>query len=184
MENSAATEVEFKSWGKIPRKSPFKATITEKMDGTNACVIIQSGEIVGVQSRKRMITVEDDNFGFAAWVEDHGAELLALGEGYHYGEWVGPGIQKNPHCLPEKTLFLFNTYRWNSNNPNLPSCCKVVPVLFQGSLKAETIQESLADLQQNAGDGETPEGVIVYYPSFGKYTKHTIKSENGKWCKD
>ena len=60
--------VEFKAWPKIGRYNPFNVTITEKMDGTNACIIIEDGFIVGVQSRKRLITPDDDNFGFAQWV--------------------------------------------------------------------------------------------------------------------
>jgi len=173
--------VEFKAWPKITRENPFSVTVTEKIDGTNACIIINDGNIVGVQSRKRFITVHDDNYGFAAWVEDNKAELLGLGDGYHYGEWAGLGIQKNPLGLDRKRLFLFNTYRWNINNPNLPSCCDVVPVLFQGELKPDTIPLLLAGMEL-----EIPlvrEGVVVYYHVFRKYTKHTVKSPNGKWCK-
>lgn len=176
--------VEFKAWEKIPRDNPFTVTITEKMDGTNACIIVEDGQVVGVQSRKRLITPENDNFGFAAWVDEHKDELISLGDGYHYGEWVGPGIQKNPHNLDEKEFFLFNSYRWNDENQNRPACCNVVPVLFQGQMTADTIPDLLHDLLHNAEDGVTPEGVIVYYPAFGKYTKHTIKSPNGKWCKE
>ena len=175
--------VEFKAWEKIPRENPFMATITEKMDGTNACIIIQEGKIVGVQSRKRLITVEDDNYGFALWVESNKEELEGLGDGYHYGEWAGLGIQKNPHNLPEKRFFLFNTFRWNADNPNRPDCCYVVPILYNGLISGDTIEGYLKALEADAPEGETPEGIIVYYHAFRKYTKHTIKSPNGKWCK-
>ena len=175
---------EFKAWEKIPRENPFKATITEKIDGTNACIIISDGEIIGVQSRKRLITVDDDNYGFAKWVQDNDAELKMLGDGYHYGEWAGLGIQKNPHNLPEKHFFLFDTFRWNTGSPNLPVCCHVVPVLYQGLISGGTIELFLNKLKMDANTEETPEGIIVYYHAFRKYTKHTIKSPNGKWCKD
>lgn len=176
--------VEFKAWPKIPRTSPFKVTISEKIDGTNSCIIIQDGEIVGVQSRKRLITPEHDNYGFAKWVERNSEDLLNLGDGYHYAEWAGPGIQKNPHNLKEKTLFLFNTFRWNPDNPNRPACCSVVPVLFEGVMTEDTVPKLLEELKLNAGQDERPEGVVVYYHTFRSYTKHTIKSPNGKWCKD
>lgn len=172
--------VEFKAWEKIPRENPFTVTITEKIDGTNACVIINDGNIAGVQSRKRFITTEDDNYGFAKWVEDNKTELITMGDGYHYGEWAGPGIQKNPLKLDKKHFFLFNTLRWNENNHNRPNCCDVVPVLYHGELKPDTIPELLEVMKE---DGVTREGVIVYYHAFRKYTKHTIKSPNGKWCK-
>lgn len=177
-------EVEFKAWEKIPRENPFKATITEKINGTNACIIIKDGEIVGVQSRKRLITPQDDNYGFAGWVEENKNELVSLGDGYHYGEWAGLGIQKNPHNLDKKELFLFNTFRWNENNPNLPECCNVVPVLYSGIIGEETISGCLRDLEVHAKEDEEPEGIVVYYHAFRKYTKHTLVSPNGKWCKD
>jgi len=173
--------VEFKAWPKIPRENPFAVTISEKINGTNACIIITDGVIVGVQSRKRLITPESDNYGFAQWVEDHRAELETMGDGYHYGEWAGLGIQKDELKLGVKKLFLFNTFRWNENNPNLPSCCDVVPVLFQGQLTPETIPSLLESL--DADEDVTHEGVVVYYHAFRKYTKHTIKSPNGKWHK-
>ncbi len=172
--------VEFKAWEKIPRENPFNVTISEKIDGTNACIIIADGEIVGVQSRKRLITPEDDNYGFAAWVEENKDELITMGDGYHYGEWAGLGIQKNPLQLDKKHLFLFNTFRWNENNPNRPSCCDVVPVLYQGMLNPETIPDLLDELKNKDTERE---GVVAYYHAFRKYTKHTIKSPNGKWHK-
>lgn len=175
--------IEFKPWEKIPRENPFNATISEKIDGTNACIIIIDGEIVGTQSRKRLITVEDDNFGFAQWVDENKDDIVNLGDGYHYGEWAGPGIQKNPHNLDQKRFFLFNTFRWNPNNPNRPECCDVVPVVYQGVIDGDTISNALKELAENAGENEKPEGLVVYYHAFRKYTKHTIKSPNGKWCK-
>ena len=174
--------VEFKKWESIPRENPFKVTITEKIDGTNGCIIIQDGEIVGVQSRKRLITPEDDNYGFARWVEQNNDNLLSLGDGYHYGEWAGLGIQKNPLKLECKRFFLFNTFRWNEDNPNKPECCEVVPILFEGILQEGTIPALLEVMKKD--EGVIHEGVAAYYHAFRKYTKHTIKSPNGKWCKD
>lgn len=176
--------VEFKAWPKIGRENPFKVTISEKMDGTNACIIIQEGEIVGVQSRKRLITPEDDNYGFAQWVKDNNDDLLSLGDGYHYGEWAGLGIQKNPHNLTKKHFFLFNTFRWVDENPNRPQCCDVVPVLFVGNLEENTIDGLLEKLKSEAGENEKPEGVVVYYHAFRGYTKHTIIAPNGKWLEN
>jgi hypothetical protein len=178
------TSVEFKPWPSIPRENPFKVTVTEKIDGTNACIIISEGKIVGVQSRNRLITVDDDNYGFAAWVSENNDDLLGLGDGYHYGEWAGIGIQKNPHNLDCKKLYLFNTFRWNKNNPNRPKCCDVVPILFEGLLESGVIEKHLEELKSKTCANYIPEGIVVYYHAFRSYTKHTIKSPNGKWCKD
>lgn len=177
------TIVEFQAWPKITRENPFFGTITEKVDGTNACIVIQDGAIVATQSRKRFITPDNDNFGFARWVADNYTSLRSLGDGHHYGEWAGPGIQRNPHELEEKRLFLFNTFRWNENNPNLPDCCDVVPILHHGIIEPTTIPSVLMDLMKGSRLGGKAEGVVVFYPAFQKYTKHTIDSPNGKWCK-
>lgn len=174
-------KIEFKPWPKIKRDNPFNVTITEKINGTNGCIVIQDNKVVGIQSRKKFITPQNDNFGFANWVIENNDELSKMGDGYHYGEWAGPGIQKNPHNLKEKTFFLFNTFRWNDNNPNCPSCCTVVPVIYQGILAEEIINNILDELRTR--EYEKAEGIVVYYHAFKTYTKHTIISPNGKWCK-
>lgn len=172
---------EFKAFPKIGRENPFMVTITEKINGTNACIIVEKDEIVGVQSRKRLITPENDNFGFARWVDENSGELVKLGDGYHYGEWAGEGIQKNHHNLSGKVFFLFNTFRWNPLNPNRPVCTKVVPILFEGIMEPDTIDILLTDMKDNSPEEETPEGIVVYYHALRGYTKHTIIAPNGKW---
>ena len=132
---------QFKSWGSTPRFHKG-LHITEKIDGTNAGVSVQGvswgvvhtppadailvnstkldvngipecSYLVRAQSRKRIITPDNDNFGFAKWVWEN-AEGLAnlLGFGYHYGEWYGEGIQKNPLAVQGRRWALFNTWHW------------------------------------------------------------------------
>lgn len=176
------SEVEFKEWPPITRANPLESTITEKLNGTNSCVVIKDGAIVGVQSRRKFITPEDDNYGFAKWVWENEQDLLLLGNGRHYGEWAGPGIQKNPHRLDKKRFFLFNTYRWRLHRPK---CCDVVPVLWQGLLEKNTIEEVMCSLREFYYEFKDPqaepEGVVVYNHAFDKYTKHTFKNKEGKW---
>lgn len=133
---------QFKSWGSTPRFHKG-LHITEKINGTNAGVSVQGFSfgthvdgvpddatlvfgptnperevpeveyLVRAQSRKRIITPDNDNFGFAKWVWEN-AEGLAnlLGYGYHYGEWYGEGIQKNPLAVQGRRWALFNTWHW------------------------------------------------------------------------
>lgn len=176
--------VEFRAWPKIPRGQHEQITITEKMDGTNGCVVIEDGQIVGVQSRKRFINPLDDNYGFAQWVQDNEEELLKMGDGYHYGEWTGLGIQRNPHRLPDKRFYLFNTFRWGEHNPNTPACCHVVPVLYQGASSAENIYLTLEDLHDEAEGKYVPEGIIVYFHKTRRYEKHTFANTHGKWMNE
>lgn len=176
-------DLEFQPWPKIPRGQKEPVVITEKIDGTNACIVIREGKIVGIQSRKRFIKVgkESDNAGFAAWVAANEDELLKLGDGAHFGEWAGPNIQSNPHNLDEKQFYLFNTFRWGKHNPP-PECCTVVPVLYQGVLGDKTIEDTLDFLYRwETGLGNTPEGVIVYYTKTKRYEKHTFRDQEGKW---
>lgn len=132
--------IEFESWPKTPRLSNGGITITEKIDGTNACVVIMPVPalqawgayaqdhngvawvhsptdpnvqyLVGAQSRKRMIFPDADNAGFARWVFENAEELVnLLGPGRHFGEWWGQGIQRR-YNMPHKVFSLFNTHRW------------------------------------------------------------------------
>lgn len=76
---------DFHEFPKIARYSR-EAICTEKLDGTCSLIYIgPSGEFL-TGSRKRWITPADDNFGFAAWAQEHKDELLTLGPGRHFGE--------------------------------------------------------------------------------------------------
>jgi RNA ligase len=190
---------EFIAWPKIPRGANENICITEKMDGSNACVIIDKMEdtgqhyIGGVQSRKRLIypnlEVKDgDNFGFAQWVADNNHDLLKMGEGYHYGEWTGEGIQKNPHGLKGRTFYLFNSARWNDQNPNRPDCCSVVPVLYTGNITPDIIEITMDELfhdyvgrRNETGSLVKPEGIVVWYSKTRRFEKYTFETPDGKW---
>jgi hypothetical protein len=181
--------VEFKEWPKIPRGSGETITITEKIDGTNACIIVEINaegvpEVIGVQSRSRLITPEDDNYGFAGWVERNKEDLaLKLGEGYHYGEWAGNGIQKNPHNIEGKKLFLFNSNRWQDGRQERPIGVECVPVLYEGAFTKDTINAAMNTLWEHAKQtGYHPEGIVVWYHKTKRYEKYTFENANGKWA--
>lgn len=139
---------EFKGWGSTPRFHKG-LTITEKLDGTNACIVIYNGE-VRAQSRKRLITPDDDNYGFARWVYDNAGVLTdTLGYGYHYGEWFGEGIQKNPLGIEGKRFALFHATKYTEQNGydlNKVDGLETVPLLFHGQANASTIPTVLSDL--------------------------------------
>lgn len=105
----------FKAWPKTPRFEESKLVFTEKIDGTNSCIIFDDeGKLSGVQSRNRMIVPGDDNYGFAKWVHENQEELShVLGPGYHYGEWWGQGIRRG-YGMDRKVFSLFNVGRWGN----------------------------------------------------------------------
>lgn len=160
--------IEFKAWAKIPRLSNEKYFITEKIDGTNAAVIITADGEIGAQSRNKLITPDEDNYGFAKWVQQNKEQLLTMGEGHHYGEWWGLGIQRG-YNQDRKRFSLFNTARWNVDNPNKPQCCDVVPSL------PGNIEEAL-ELLKTSGSQAAPgfmrvEGVVVFCYQTKSYYK-------------
>lgn len=186
----------FTEFDKIPRLNR-NCTITEKIDGTNAQVYIKElldnevmptdTPIVAVHgkfliyagSRTRWITPDQDNYGFAKWVKENADELVKLGIGNHFGEWWGSGIQRK-YGLSEKRFSLFNTFRWNSEN--IPSCCHVVPVLYNGPFDTNEINlvmSNLRDLGSSAAPSfMNPEGIIIYHDKARTYFKATLDKDN------
>lgn len=167
--------IEFQAWPKIARLANEQMTITEKIDGTNACFIMMPddeaafGFSYAAQSRNKLITPESDNAGFAKWAYAHVDELWAdLGPGRHFGEWWGSGIQRGYGMeRGEKFFSLFNAPRWTPaassfKTPNL----RVVPMLYQGGFDSASIK-GFADVLYESGSfaapGYTnPEGIVIH----------------------
>lgn len=194
--------IEFKQWPKTPRL--FRdAVITEKIDGTNAAVqfifvpeenrvgpippnAIQGYEgdwyLVGAQSRKRIITPDSDNYGFARWVHENFASLFVdLGPGVHFGEWWGQGIQRR-YDLDHKRFSLFNTAKWSDKDFQTPGL-HTVPVLFEGeafdtTLVRYAIQILVAGGSMAAPGFMNPEGVCVYHTASGQVYKALIENDD------
>lgn len=190
-------------------------TITEKLDGTNAQIVIvhasnpdahdflnsgnydallaEPGEFfVFAGSRSKLIWPgkSTDNHGFARYVQDNAEEIVAkLGEGRHFGEWVGKGINKRHYDLQGKQFALFNTYRWTG--ADLPEQMTVVPILFQGysddpgQRALECMQEMQANGSAFAPGYMNPEGVVMYHgPSKTTFKKTYDYDEAGKWAEN
>jgi hypothetical protein len=207
----------FKPFPKMARLRR-ECIITEKIDGTNASIYIgpytsEDSNCIGIQytenvplgmwvgSRNRWITLANDNFGFAKWAYDHTAELFNLGEGHHFGEWWGSGIQRNYGFKNGERFFsLFNAGRWvehdkptyaiSNDNPtapqkfteHAPACCKVVPILYKGIFDTEVADMDLSALRRfgrAAVDGfMNPEGIVVYHEAAGVGFKMTLDNDD------
>lgn len=193
--------LEFPKIGRLKRDM----VITEKIDGTNAQVLITMptagvedanviarngdvssptyGFVILAGSRNRYITPTDDNFGFAKWVQANADELWSLGEGRHFGEWWGQGIQRG-YGLKEKRFSLFNVNRWQSdgNGQPRPACCHVVPVLKRWTFDTSVIDAVITDLAAHgsyAAQGfMKPEGIIVYQMATRTMFKRTLDKDD------
>lgn len=208
--------IEFTPWAKTSRF--FRdIVVTEKIDGTNAAVGIQRvsdghginaqyilddpapnvidyvfvGDglyAVYAQSRNKLITPGQDNYGFAGWVQSHAAELVTcLGEGLHFGEWWGSGIQRGyGKSKGEKHFSLFNTHRFGDIQSASDDLVRCVPVLYQGPMVEREITHAL-DLLNIRGSlaaktFENPEGICIYHTSSGIVQKVTLDNNDaGKW---
>lgn len=188
---------EFAEFPKMARLSRL-CIITEKIDGTNAQVCIGEDGSIRAGSRTRWITPEDDNYGFAKWVEKNADELRTLGPGRHFGEWWGSGIQRN-YGQTEKIFSLFNTSRWalhgtepkqiHTADPRivktqdvLPSCCGLVPVLFEGMFSTYEVESALTGLRDfgscAAPGFMRPEGVVVFHVAGNVGFKKTLEKDS------
>ena len=198
--------IQFEAWPKTPRL--FRdITITEKIDGTNGAIIIRDlgpndlpfglntddFEVmifvderwwgVGAQSRNRLVKPgkSTDNHGFAAWVHDNAAGLVAaLGEGRHFGEWWGQGVARN-YGLDHKRFSLFNTHRYKALLPHWVMGLDVVPVMYQGPYSEDTIRNSVIALRNGgswAAPGfRNPEGIITFHSASKQVYKTLLDND-------
>lgn len=180
---------EFKSFPKIGRLENLRICITQKMHGTNAQIYITEDKQIFAASRNRWLSVEDDNHGFASFVEKYKEELISvLGPGRHFGEWCGPGIN-HAEGLKEKTLFLFNWRRWE--NVELPNRVRVIPVLHDEH--ADSLEPRVCIVMGNLKDNGSKavpgfmkvEGIVVelYGDNIQPiFMKQTFEQEETAWC--
>lgn len=194
-------EIPFIEFPKLTRVSR-ECVITEKLDGTNAqLLILERSEVTSEYvnrhadpiievtadgrdyiflpgSRNRWISKEADNYGFARWVYDNAVELLKLGPGRHFGEWWGNGIQRR-YGLKEKRWSLFNTARWTEDTR--PACCSTVPVLYQGIFTTEAIEQALEMLREKGSVAApgfmNPEGIVCFHLAGNFGFKKTLDND-------
>lgn len=188
----------FQKFPKMARLSR-ECIISEKIDGTNACILITEDGQILTGSRTRWITPADDNFGFASWCAEHREELMTLGVGRHFGEWWGSGIQRG-YGLPkgEKRLSIFNVSRWclHGTTPErivtadpriekyqdvLPPCVGLVPVLYRGLFTTDACESAIADLRANGSKAAPgfakPEGIVCFHVAANACFKKTLEKD-------
>lgn len=200
--------MEFQKFNKIPRLNR-NVIITEKIDGTNAQVFIDFWPAINPEndeymkkhyskvlwsddemfmmagSRKRYLSLESDNFGFAQWVTENQEELMGLGPGRHFGEWWGKGIQRN-YNMTQRVFSLFNASRWGRPDSERPACCDVVPVLYDGPWIECDVQMQVDELAANGSfatpkyniNFDNPEGVVLFHKQSNHLFKVTCKNDD------
>jgi len=187
--------MEYQPFPKIPRLKR-EVIITEKLDGTNAQVVLRpiaeleptfamewglaanNDFIMFAGSRTRWIKPgkETDNYSFAAWAQENATELFKLGEGQHFGEWYGRGIQRN-YGLDHRRFALFNRERYEGKDIGP---CELIPLLYKGSIDAvNQCLQGLRTLGSVAVPGfMNPEGIIVYHTAARSMFKVLLENDS------
>ena len=206
----------FQPFPKMARLSR-ECVITEKIDGTNAQIFVwdmaqllevggklvdpssipwlkdQDGFRIAAGSRNKWLTLEKngDNYGFARWVFDNFEKLKWLGQGRHFGEWWGAGIQRR-YGQTQKWFSLFNTARWIQQPVgvgDLSAAClnvgvpelRVVPTLYRGIFDTGFVEDTLEllrDFGSQAAPGfMDPEGIVIWHEAARVMFKKTIKDD-------
>lgn len=188
--------MEFKAFEKINSLRKVEMAITQKIHGTNAQVFIipatpetvnpieVDGQLFELRcgSRTRWIYPGDDNYGFAAFVDQHKEEFVRkLGVGQHFGEWAGLGINSG-EGLDKKVFVLFDFWKYPPER-ELPPGCVVVPVLYKGPFDLEKIEEVMTDLKTNGSKlvpgFMRPEGIVIN--TMGARLKKVFEAEETQW---
>jgi len=91
-----------------------KVYVFPKIDGTNASVWMNEDGMICTGSRKRIVTPEDDNQGFAAYVEKHESlfqDFLRRYSGWRlHGEWLVPHSLKTYRDDAWRRFYVFDVY--------------------------------------------------------------------------
>lgn len=203
--------MDFVEFDKISRLNR-DVVVTEKIDGTNGQIHIRRADAVpdslltskfeyeegydtkinifdvphfiraGSRSRWVVNVGSDDNSGFGRWVKANAEELAKLGEGAHFGEWWGAGIQRK-YGLNDKRFSLFNVHRWTPENK--PTCCLTVPIISE-DVGFDCVYEAIEFLKRNGSVAAPgflkPEGVVAFHTHSRALFKMTIeKDQEHKW---
>ena len=182
------SDIEFKAFPKIERFDGFGMSITQKIHGTNAHILIKDGCILGVGSRTRWLTVEDDNYRFCKYVTENAKELIAfLGDGHHFGEWAGTGINSGEGLEGNKfVLFDWKRHSKNLTKAPMPDGVEIVPVLvYSARFSDDLIKKTMDELREGGSrlvDGfMRPEGIVINVN--GVLYKKVFDKEDTKWDK-
>jgi hypothetical protein len=112
-----------------------------------------------------------------------------LGEGIHFGEWWGQGIQRG-YNLKEKRFSLFNVHRWHTESDDCrcieAPICFVVPTLATlEKFNTNEVDEAMVKLKESGSIASkgfmNPEGIVIFHTQNSALFKVTYEyDEKGK----
>lgn len=175
----------------------YPVYVSPKIDGTNSVVYWDSdNDCIGAGSRKRAISIENDNAGFAAWLKSDSEEAMRLCRTAYnwpgciiYGEWLGQnkfiGAIKQYDVSALGHLWIFDVYDTKKDCYLTPSqveaFCRVnhlsewlIPHTLIENPTLEKIKEAAESNTFMMNEGYIGEGVVVkganlYYNKYGNF---------------
>lgn len=162
--------------------------IFPKLDGTNASawIDVDTGQVSG-GSRNRLLSLDNDNAGFLAWLIEQQNWVKALSENpdlRFYGEWLVPHSLKTYRDDAWRRFYVFDVMRADGTFmpyetykeicdayclDYIPCTCKAKNPTYE-VLHEETLRNKYM-LQENSGHGE---GVVIknygWQNKFGRVT--------------
>lgn len=174
--------MEFEKFLKIEQYGKLRVSITQKIHGSNAQILIQENGDILAGSRGRWLNLDHDNYGFCRFVDSYKNEIVEkLGPGRHFGEWAGPGINSG-EGLTEKTFVLFDWWKFPEDR-SLPPQCRVVPLLYNGKMSTDEIDCTFNDLRESGSrlvpGFMRPEGIVI--DVGGTRFKRVFEQEETQW---
>lgn len=130
----------------MKEQGPVYYRAKTKLHGTNAAIRVTANGVFP-QSRSQIISVEKDNAGFAIWLKSREqyfenliSDIKSLDEEIEvtiYGEWCGPGIQKNVavNQIPQKTFAAFSLQFHHPKGENLEGSFHSDPAMIRSMSK-------------------------------------------------
>ncbi|MBL8024663.1 MAG: hypothetical protein JNK54_10375 [Elusimicrobia bacterium] len=138
----------------------------EKLDGTNASIVMNAGRLVGLTNRKNICpsdTLDVNRFiqGVRHWIE-RGNHLPA--EGQHFGELMGPQVQTNFLELDRSLWIPFDYLKEKASYRSYhkyPKTYENISAWFKDGLF------SLMYQRFHKGQKRSPEGIVFFHPAHG-----------------
>ncbi len=162
-------------------------TIQPKIDGTNSVVFLGDDGLVHAGSRKRELSLHDDNAGFYNTIEkDENIKAYLLKHPTHlvYGEWLVPHSIKSYNEDAWRKFYIFDVF--DAVEERYLSYDEYVPMLEEfnltyipeiARLENPTIEEVATYINKThylMPEGCTPEGVVVKNYNYKNKWGHAV----------
>ena len=164
-------------------------TIQPKIDGTNSVVWLGDDGNVRAGSRKRELSLDNDNAGFMNQIiddENIKSYLHKHPNHYVYGEYLVPHTIRTYDCDAWKKFYIFDVFELNDNYGRYLSYDEYVPLLEEFNLtyipeivrlenpSIEEVADCIKKTHYLMPEGATPEGVIAKNYGYKNKWGHVV----------